>query len=83
MLYFYGMNNFTTTLEHFGGAAATARALGVTTQAVWQWASGARNIPVQRCVQIEQLTKGAVSRRDLRPNDWKKIWPELERKRAA
>lgn len=31
----------------------------------------------ERCVLIEQITKGAVSRRHLRPDDWHRIWPEL------
>lgn len=31
-----------------------------------------------RCVAIERATSGAVSRRDLRPLDWREIWPELE-----
>lgn len=29
------------------------------------------------CVAIEQATGGLVTRRDLRPNDWASIWPEL------
>jgi DNA-binding transcriptional regulator YdaS (Cro superfamily) len=28
-------------------------------------------------VAIESTTKGAVTRRDLRPDDWQEIWPEL------
>ena len=32
---------------------------------------------MERCVQIEQATDGAVTRRDLRPADWHLIWPEL------
>lgn len=28
-------------------------------------------------VAIEQDTAGAVTRKDLRPNDWHLIWPEL------
>ena len=34
-------------------------------------------MPVKRCVLIEQVTNGAVTRRDLRPHDWKELWPEL------
>lgn len=35
----------------------------------------------ERCVSIEKATAGAVARKDLRPADWDKIWPELvERK---
>jgi DNA-binding transcriptional regulator YdaS (Cro superfamily) len=29
------------------------------------------------CVQIERVTEGHLSRRDLRPDDWHLIWPEL------
>lgn len=29
------------------------------------------------CVQIEKISNGIVSRKDLRPDDWVKIWPEL------
>lgn len=42
-----------------------------------QWASGPRVPPLERCVPIERATEGAVTRRDLRPDDWREIWPEL------
>ncbi len=29
------------------------------------------------CVSIEQESKGLVTRRDLHPDDWQDIWPEL------
>lgn len=29
------------------------------------------------CPKIEQLTNGAVTRKDLRPDDWHEIWIEL------
>lgn len=35
------------------------------------------------CVAIEQTTAGAVSRQELRPDDWHLIWPELQPKQAA
>lgn len=31
----------------------------------------------ERCVAIELATKGKVNRKDLRPNEWEAIWPEL------
>lgn len=34
-------------------------------------------VPEKSAVAIEVATQGAVSRRDLRPNDWQDIWPEL------
>ena len=29
------------------------------------------------CAGLERATNGAVTRKDLRPNDWASIWPEL------
>ena len=57
--------------------AAFALTIGVSQGMVWQWISKKRPIPIERCVDIENATKGSISRRDLRPNDWQKIWPEL------
>jgi DNA-binding transcriptional regulator YdaS (Cro superfamily) len=36
-----------------------------------------QRIGAEICVAIEQATEGAVTRRDLRPDDWFLIWPEL------
>lgn len=30
------------------------------------------------CVALERSTRGAITRQMLRPDDWAKIWPELE-----
>lgn len=32
---------------------------------------------MERCAAIEAATHGEVTRRDLRPDDWEQIWPEL------
>ena len=63
--------------EIVGGKAALARMVGVKPPTVQQWASGTRPVAIERCVAIELATKGAVTRKDLRPNDWHLIWPEL------
>lgn len=34
-------------------------------------------VPPIRCLAIESATGGIVSRSDLRPDDWQKIWPEF------
>ncbi len=34
------------------------------------------------CVLIEKHSNGVVSRKDLHPDDWKDIWPELAKKAA-
>jgi len=41
------------------------------------WLSGRRPVPLEHCAAIERFTDGAVTRRDLRPDDWHLIWPEL------
>lgn len=60
-----------------GSQSALAAAVGVTKAAVWQWKSLGRQVPIEHCVAIERATGGAVTRRDLRPDDWQSIWPEL------
>lgn len=48
-----------------------ARACGVTQGAVHQWASGLTRVAVERCIQIEKVTEGAVRCEELRPDvDW-------------
>lgn len=59
-----------------GRGVAIASAIGVPPQLIYQWASG-RPVPVPRCVPIEAATNGMVTRKDLRPNDWMDLWPEL------
>ena len=62
-----------------GGQSRLAKALGLSsTVLVSQWANGVRDVPFDRCVAIEVATGGQVTRKDLRPDDWQKVWPELE-----
>lgn len=61
----------------FGSQVVMAARLGVTKAAVNQWKAPGRQVPVEHCVTIEIETKGAVGRRELRPLDWQRIWPEL------
>lgn len=39
--------------------------------------SGFRKPSPQLSISIEKATDGLVTRKDLRPNDWQDIWPEL------
>lgn len=66
-----------TACDILGSQVALAKALDLTPALIHQWRSGTRPVPVQHCVAIERATEGAVSRRDLRPDDWHLIWPEL------
>ena len=61
-----------------GAVGWLARAVNAHAPDLSRWASGARPIPIERCPAIERATDGAVTRRDLRPHDWREIWPELE-----
>lgn len=54
-----------------------ARAVGVSPAVAYQWETNRRPVPVERCFAVERATKGVVTRRDLRPDDWHLIWPEL------
>jgi DNA-binding transcriptional regulator YdaS (Cro superfamily) len=71
------MEAFARAIKFFGNNTKTALALGVTVQAVCFWRDGEREINPKGCVKIEKLTNGLVTRKDLRPNDWQDIWPEL------
>ena len=49
----------------------------------WQHGYANRRPGPAHCVAIERATNGAVTRRDLRPDDWHLIWPELAKSRKA
>lgn len=54
-----------------------ARALNVSPALLHQWVTGLRPVAIPHCAAIEIYTAGKVTRRDLRPNDWAQIWPDL------
>lgn len=60
-----------------GSQSALATALGITKAAVWQWKTDGRSVPIEHCASIERLTSGAVTRQELRPDDYWLIWPDL------
>ena len=62
--------------EAAGGPSKLARELGMSAQAVCNWRARG-GAPIEYCAAIEKATNGAVTRRDLRPDDWQRIWPEL------
>lgn len=49
-----------------GGVDQLAIACNVTVQAVYKWIN--RRVPADRCLLIESLTQGQVTRYDLRPD---------------
>jgi DNA-binding transcriptional regulator YdaS (Cro superfamily) len=56
---------------------AFAKSIGVSQGMVYQWIAGRTPVAVQKAVLIERATGGLVSRKDLHPDDWHLIWPEL------
>ena len=64
-------------IQTMGGLTALARSIGVSAPTVHEWKTLKRPVPVGRCIAIEHATNGVVTRRDLRPDDWQNIWPEL------
>jgi DNA-binding transcriptional regulator YdaS (Cro superfamily) len=60
-----------------GRAVALAADLGVSASYLSQMANGLAPISPERCVEIWRATGGTVTRQDLRPADWQRIWPEL------
>lgn len=72
------MNPINKAIQNLGSASELARRVGVTPQAVCFWRDGLRKIPAEKCSAIELATMGAVTRQDLRPHDWREIWPELD-----
>lgn len=57
------------------GLTTTASLLSVSVQRLSNWVE--RGVPVGKCTAVEVATGGQVTRKDLRPNDWAAIWPEL------
>lgn len=63
-----------------GTAKKLAEDLGISSSYLSQLASGLAPLSPKVCVSIERFTSGAVTRQDLRPKDWRDLWPELEQK---
>lgn len=63
--------------EERGRQLALSRHLGIATPSVVSWVKGIKPIPVVHAAAIEQFTNGAVTRQDMFPDAWQRIWPEL------
>ena len=71
------MKTFNDVIPIFGNTVLTAKALGLSVQTICNYRDG-REVHPKICSKIELKTNGAVTRKDLRPDDWMEIWPELE-----
>lgn len=66
-----------------GRLAALAKHLGVSPPNVVAWSIGDKPIPVIHGAGIEIFTKGAITRREMFPDSWQRIWPELAEPAAS
>lgn len=60
-----------------GRQAALAKAIGAHAPDLSRWADGTRPIPVPFGAPIEKATDGLVTRKEMFPETWRTIWPEL------
>ncbi|MBN9411358.1 MAG: helix-turn-helix domain-containing protein [Burkholderiales bacterium] len=60
-----------------GGPAAFARLMNVSTTTVTEWRDEKRAVPPARGARFERAANGVVGRRDLWPDTYAEIWPEL------
>lgn len=61
------MNSIAKAASIVGSRQELAKLLGVTKGAVWQW-EHERQVPAERCIDIERATAGAVTCEELRPD---------------
>lgn len=66
-----------TVVNEVGSQVRLATLLGVSPGFVNQLLKNRRPTPPSLCPRIELLSNSKVARKDLRPNDWFEIWPEL------
>lgn len=64
-------------IDKLGGPAVVAKLLGIKPPSVVAWRAGA--IPDDKLIRLAPICekKGIATRQELRPNDWREIWPEL------
>lgn len=61
----------------WGSRNAFAEQTGLHAQSISNWCTGKRPIPPTAAVIIEQATNGDVTRPEMLPEKWSKLWPEL------
>jgi DNA-binding transcriptional regulator YdaS (Cro superfamily) len=72
-----GMNLSEYFSEERGRQAKLAKDINAHASDLSRWADGTRPIPVEYGAAIEKATGGLVTRKEMFPNDWQRIWPEL------
>jgi DNA-binding transcriptional regulator YdaS (Cro superfamily) len=68
------MENLKQAIDRQGGLSLAARQLGISPQRLLNWMRRG-SVPTEACATVERVL--GVSRMELRPEDWRVIWPEL------
>lgn len=76
------MNALDRAAAEVGSLSALALAIGVSQSTPSMWKARG-SIPPEHCLAIERATDGKVTRADLRPEDYWRIWPDLSAPQAA
>lgn len=63
--------------EDRGNATKLAAALEIPLSYLSQMATGDRSVSPEKALSIERATDVKVTRQELRPSDFWKIWPDL------
>ena len=77
-----GMNPIQKAIFMIGGPSKAARVMKVSPQAVCFWRDGLRQVPAERCPEIERATNGLVTCEELRP-DLTAQWQYLRNTKKA
>ena len=71
------MTKLEQEIQILGGAVRLAEAIGVGQSAISNLVSRGGTPTPANCLAIERATDGAITRKDLRPDDFWLIWPDL------
>lgn len=69
--------NASEIIDKLGGPTAVAKLLNIKPPSVHAWRTG--GIPDDKLIRLAPVLEraGIATRRELRPDDWAEIWPEL------
>jgi DNA-binding transcriptional regulator YdaS (Cro superfamily) len=68
------LNTYLNTIETL---IAFSKRTGIPGSSLSNWRHGKRPIPIEWMPILEKETGGLVSRKDLCPDNWQELWPEL------
>jgi DNA-binding transcriptional regulator YdaS (Cro superfamily) len=70
-------------IELAGGQSSLADKLSshvgekISQARVWNWINRDKQAPIEFCALIEKIVDAQITRQQLRPDDFRHIWPEL------